>query len=402
MMSTTIASTSWQLTINEISRLLRAEFKRQHPFTDDGDVSPNTVALRDAIFAFPFATDVLLIDVGSVASPGHYSLIFSRTDAPPSSRWTMIAHDVASKDRGIRFHGCRRLADFDGYKALLLEQFGFEESQLEEVRTLRSNGYWYSDARKFVDFVAYDISEQSAMYAQYLVHTISVDHAVAFIDRYKKQLNFNEVYSLPDDPVLTFEELTKIDELTACFGRGLDGGPPSIEDRQRDVASIQLIPKVPEDVRQTFSRAKDAYIFGYFRYGLFTISVHYASLALEAAIKARWSVSLPQKINVLCGRDKVEMHYPSHTRIDRLRRERKWRRCDVLVEGERFPATMHDLLDWLENKKIATKWERRQLTDGLKLRNILSHLEHAQTDMPNAGTLVFVAECINKLFHRLP
>jgi hypothetical protein len=152
----------------------------------------------------------------------------------------------------------------------------------------------------------------------------------------------------------------------------------------------------------TFRRAKDAYILGYFRYDFFTVAVHYAALAREAAVKARWSASLPQKVGITCGSDQVEMHFPSHTKISGLYRRNKWRGQTVLVNGQRFPLSMNSLLDWLEREKIVTKWERKGLGIGSSMRNELSHVEHSTTDIPSPDKLRFVAGLVNKLAVRAP
>jgi hypothetical protein len=225
--------------------------------------------------------------------------------------------------------------------------------------------------------------------------------AEGLISRFRKEIDFNALYGLAKDPILPFEECTRIDPITAMFAKLSDGKPLSIEERQKDVCDIQLIPKVPEDVRVTLRRAKDAYIFGYFRYDFFTVAVHYASLALEAAIKARWSASLPKKVTVSCGSDKVEMHFPSHTKIFALCKSR-WGSRDVLVDGQRFPFSSKALLDWLEREKIVTKWERKCLRIGLDMRNTLSHVEHQSSDIPSSGELRSVAGLVNKLFHSVP
>ncbi len=229
-----------------------------------------------------------------------------------------------------------------------------------------------------------------------------MSHAGGLIRRFKKEHDFNALYGLAEDSILPLEEWTKIDPTTAFFVKMSDGKPLTIEERQKSVCGIQLIPKVPEDVRLTFRRAKDAYILGYFRYDFFTVAVHYASLALEAAIKARWSASLPQKVAIACGSDRVEMHFPSHTKISDLFRRNAWRGRTVLVDSLRFPLSTNALLDWLEREKIVTKWERKGLGIGLRMRNELSHVEHSTTDIPSSDKLQFVAGLVNKLFHSLP
>lgn len=239
-------------------------------------------------------------------------------------------------------------------------------------------------------------------YGRFLANNLFMSHTEGLIRRFKKEHDFNALYGLMESPVLPLEEWTKIDPTTAHFVKMSDGKPPTIEERQKSVCGIQLIPKVPADIHLTFRRAKDAYILGYFRYDFFTVAVHYAALALEAAVKARWSASLAQKVAITCGSDKVQMHFPSHTKISDLYRRNKWRGRTVLVDGQRFPLSTNALLDWLEREKILTKWERKGLEIALRMRNELSHVEHSTTDIPSSDKLRFVAGLANKLFHSLP
>ena len=397
-------SEKWQETLSVVADRLRDEFHRSHPFKNDGDVSPTIVALRDAFHAFPVAADVLLIDAGSAQPLPHYATGFMGADALAGPIWTLIAHHFAEPLRkGLRFHGTRALADLASYVSLLSEGFGLDdESSWESIRNLRFSGCWTWDCSEMVDFVPFDIRKRPHDYARYLSHNLFSLRTDGLVRRFKKETDFSALYGLAKDSILPLEEWTNIDPTTAMFVKVADGQPLSIEERQQAVCDLQLIPKVPEDVRVTFRRAKDAYILGYFRYDFFTVAVHYASLALEAAIKARWSASLPQKVGVSCEGDKVEMHFPSHTKILELCRKRRWRARNVLVDGQSFPFSANALLDWLEHQKIVTKWERDGLRIGLNMRNVLSHVEHSSTDIPSSDKLRFVAGLVNKLFHSLP
>jgi len=404
MVSGVTADEEWKNTLSLVAEHLRKAFQSSHPFKDDGEVSPSIVALRDAFHTFPVSADVLLIDAGSKQPAGHYGTVFMGANFLAGPLWTLIAHHMADGSRKeVRFHGTRALADLDSDVPLLADFFGLDdESYRDSIGNLLFSGCWTWDSEEIVDFVPYDIRKFPTEYGRYLAHNLFMSHTEGLIRRFKKEHDFNALYGLTEDPVLQLEEWTKIDPTTALFVKLSDGKPLTIEERQKSVCGIQLIPKVPEDVRLTFRRAKDAYILGYFRYDFFTVAVHYAALALEAAIKARWSASLPQKVDITCGSDQVEMHFPSHTKISGLYRRNKWRGRTVFVDGQRFPLSMDSLLDWLEREKIVTKWERKGLGIGLSMRNELSHVEHSTTDIPSPDKLRFVAGLVNKLFHSLP
>ena len=300
-----------------MANCLREEFRHSYPFKNDGDVSPNIIALRDAFHAFPFSADVLLIDSGSARTVPHLANTFMGIDASVGSFWTLIAHHLGdTSGKEVKFHGTRRLADLDAYHPLLASSFGLDdESYRDSIGNLLFTGCWTWDSSEIVDFVPFNIREFPTSYGKYLAQNLFMSHANGLISRYKHEMDFNALYNLEKDPVLSLEEWTKMDAITAAFVKLGDSKPRTFEERQASVSDILLISKVPKDVQLTFRRAKDAYICGYFRYDFFTMAVHYASLALEAAIKARWSACLPQKVSVSCGSDNIEIHFPSYTKI---------------------------------------------------------------------------------------
>src|SRR5437588_241936 len=199
-----------------------------------------------------------------------------------------------------------------------------------------------------------------------------MDDSEMLIPRFRKEIDYNAAYVLHTDHVLSLEDWTKIDSTTAMFVNLSDGKPPTFQDRQEAVCDIQLIPKVPRDIQLTFQRAKDIYISGYFRYDFYTVAVHYAGLAIEAAVKARWTASLPQNVTLECGGKTRDMMFPSQTKIFKFLMKKKWDRNKTLVDGKPFPASTEKLLDWLEREGIVTKWERGRLRTGLDMRNALS------------------------------
>lgn len=393
----------WQETLLRVASCLRDGFKNVHPFEDDGEVSPTVIAFRDAFHAFPVSADVLLVDAGSVQSPGHYATIFLPPHSSTGPIWTLIAHHIDElPKREVNFHGKVALSEFDSYLPLLSERFGLDDRYLEDLTTLRFSGCRTLDGSEVVHFVPYDIRERPEDYARYLTHELLTFCNDALIRRFEKKVDFNALYSLRPDPILSIGEWTRIDDRTSCFVTLESDEPPSFEERQAEVSGIQLIPKVPNDIHVTLRRAKDAYVCGYFRYDLFTVAVHYASLALEAAIKARWSASLPQSVVISCGKETLQLQFPSHSKIANICGEKPWRGRNILVSGQRFPWSCRAILDWLEREKIVTKWERQCLTVGLQMRNTLSHVEHPSTDTPSSETLWRTAMLINKLFHSLP
>src|ERR1700738_1733184 len=129
-------------TFEIVSRYVREVFKRSFHFENDGDVSSKIVALRDAFYAFPVPTDVLLIDSEKIQAVE--PRIFLDTNKEEGPIWTLIAYHAGEvPGRGITFHGTRRLAELDSYSCLLKERFGFREDDgsLDLIQKLTCTGF---------------------------------------------------------------------------------------------------------------------------------------------------------------------------------------------------------------------------------------------------------------------
>ena len=223
-----------------------------------------------------------------------------------------------------------------------------------------------------------------------------------FVERFRKdEIDWNSEYDLKSDPILPMSEIIRRNPIVDAFI-----GLRTIEDVQKAINDIQLIPAVPEQVKRVFSRAKELFIFGYFRYNFFTISNHYAFLALESAIMHRYIQSLGEKA-ILTDKKRKDLRFeitsPSYQRIWDFCRNNKrqgWSAHRLNVNDEPFPWNSSLLLDWLVEKHILRKWEKERFRAGIYLRNSLSHLEQASIFLPNSRTLGRVADDINKLFSR--
>ncbi len=133
--------------------------------------------------------------------------------------------------------------------------------------------------------------------------------------------------------------------------------PITLEDLSGLVIDINLIQKVPKDVKEIFEISKKLFIFGYFNYRFFTVSQHYAFLTLEAALK--------NKYKQLFGGNEQSLK----------------KVIDILTEKGVIPVEEKPLYD-----------------AGRHLRNALSHLLEPPVLTPFASILEGVSEQINKIY----
>ena len=149
---------------------------------------------------------------------------------------------------------------------------------------------------------------------------------------------------------------------------------------------------------RTFNSAKRLYVFAYFYNAFGTVSQHYAYLALDAAVHARWSAMLKQPVT-LQYRTHIETIPGSHWRIEAECRRRHWSAWETRVNGRRFANRVRFVLDDLAEQGVIGNWQRQQIESAYYWRNTLSHLEFATLIGDSPGTLRSVAEMINGLFH---
>ena len=370
---------------------VKREFKQRHPYRDKSELSPIMTALVDGIENLP--VPVAVIDV-SVDTAKHSHI----------------------KDRIcqlVRF-------DFSRYGVHDVSYSGLVDSNNPDELSLLMTNLGFSDSEKLAkDFfsdlriIGFENPENPEIYFMFVMCDVR-KNLERFVDQFlmmfstpmlpkqiaekflEKEIDFNALYELARDRITSIpENIQQAEERS--FPK------LTFEKLQEHVADIQLIPTVPEDVQKVFKRAKDLYIFGYFRYQFFTISQHYAYLALESAIKHRYILSLGGKA-VLKNRkgETEEMSQPSHWRIREFcwnNRTLGWDERELKVNDEPFPHSPRRLLDWLVNKRLITKWERGLFDTSIYLRNALSHLEAASTTMPSPETLKQIAYKINCVFY---
>jgi len=321
-----------------MSDLLRIECDRRVQLEPDGSGHPAQLALREAFYAFPVPTDILVVDTGSLAlQPGEDEF------------WTLLNFNFSAPTSGlVRFHGIVSALNMKRDAVLLDKHFSLRVHELDSLRGLLLMGQWYDHS--LVHLVPYDARKQVERYSVELAACLS-SYSGALCGQFFKQVDFNERYGLQPDPVLDASSALKIHFATAHFVDPETGGPLTLEALQADISQIQLVPQVPEDICRTFYSAKRLYVFGYFEYGFFTVSLHYAYAAMEAALHARWSAALPiPTVLTYSSKGKVETFDTGpakHSGIRSMCRGRGWKVQNLKVNGEPFPYKVKMVLDSL-------------------------------------------------------
>ena len=374
--------------------VLKQEFYKNNKIEDrEEDTRPDILSFRDMIESLPLSSQIT--ELTSIDS----QLLKHRMGF-------LIKYDFDKlKSNHIEFCGSIEYDNVEKLAVLISEKFHFNEksSQLmaDSIFTKSFRSTWDSDDNWYLHFIGDDIIKNpSILYEEMKRLFLSFPDMPILHKKFETKWHddYSTIYGLSLDPVLQFEELVKGSEGNSIFGLNL-------EKIQTAIAELQLIPTVPDEIKQVFTRAKDLFIFGYFRYEFFTIAEHYAYLALEAAIKIRYVKCFGDLIVLSDSKKsdlKHEMKNPTYHSIEEFCRNNKnWNIYRLLVNNEPFQVGTKKLVEWLAAHHYIRKWETNSYESGMYIRNILSHLERPQTHMPTTKNLQQIANQINFLFHSL-
>lgn len=395
----------WFGFFDSVFKEARVKFKECYPFKDESEVSSGIIALRDAIWSLPIPIKLFDLEID-----------IERPESVKDKLCQIVRYDFSNFGvRSIEFYGIVALSNTQKIKERLIKKFGLKDDKyveeicrdLEEFRFVSA---FNTELDFWIEFIPYNIRNKFNNYVEHFVSLfLEPWHCRNLIvQKFKKPaIDYNALYNLKDDPILPLSEITKKDAIFSGFARLEDGKtrPITIEDLQKNIRHIQLIPDVPVSVRRVFDGAKNLFIFGYFRYYFFTISMHYAFLALESAIKNKYNKSLGRVITLTNKRGwSQELKSPSHQRIiDFCKRTRGWNFRKIEVNEDAFPYSNRLLTDWLVRKEIIPQRERELYNVGIFLRNALSHLTNPMIVSPGEvnATLEKTAYRINKLYAKL-
>jgi hypothetical protein len=393
MSSSPASGTEWHELFTTLGNYLNAFAAQQWPLLDDGSGSDVFVSLHRLYAAFPVPADILLLDAEGIDSPRKQERYAAA-----------IRYDFSKPNTpDFRFHGVLPLAHAEAHAPKIKTLLGIGDP-LEPLKDLSLRFVW--DLPLCTHVVPYDLRNRVLDYCGDFARELSFSRELRQL--FSPKIDYNAKYNLLPDPPLTDEQILRPHELSSFFVKISDGKPLALAELHASVASIQLIPQVPEGVRRTFDLAKRLYIYGHLEYGFFTVSLHYAHLAIDAALHARWSATLPASVLLtLHKKKKVEkqetMLSPSHTKIRNFCKTYDWRVACVRVDGTPFPFTVSMVIEELAAKGFLSKWQQKMIQEvDVEIRNSLTHLEFAPIHMPSAHDLELAAETINELFDSLP
>lgn len=381
----------WETIFSSAFEKVKQDITQYHKREDSEEMTPQERALVTGISKLPFPVKIISIRVDTQKHP-HLKddvsqlVMYRLADL---EKFQVDYHDEISPSK-------------EAITNALMNFFKISEKDAtstakEITEKFEYTGFSFDDGTH-IQFTPYDIRKNQEQFFKDLrslfYHSLN-DHLINKFITYVNE-DYNTLFNLKNTPILEASEFLKPDSRTDHL---------SLEWLQSRMSDIHLIPNVPEAVRLQFQRSKDLFIFGYFRYEFFTISSHYAVLAHETAMKQRYVQSLGEKATIAYNSERHEITQPTYFQISELihnlkKSKRIRSACTVLVNGEEFPSTVNQVIEWLVSKGISKKWKARMDDLVRKVRNSLSHPEHVQIFMPNwaEGILRQIAYDINELF----
>ena len=336
---------------SEFFENVKEEYRKTIGFKEADELPSGELAFRDAISSLSCPVSVVRLKVD-----------IKRYKNAKNDVYHLITHDFSnSGESSVKYYGEIDLDEIEKYIELL-KDFNLDQQKIEGLKSFKLLGYGDPNCWYWVWIIPYDVLENPKKYVRDFINSFWWTFGNKILQKFERKTDYNSKYRLKSDPVLPLSELLKKDTIFSSFVKVDEYGRSreiTIEDLQKSICGIQLIPSVPKEVKKVFGAAKKLYIFGYFEYYFFTISQHYTFLALESALKNRYN-EIYDKPN----------------------------------------KNLKDIIKKLVEKGIIPKGEEKIYDAGRELRNSLSHLTDPSTMTPSSSILERVAYQINQIYDR--
>jgi hypothetical protein len=160
------------------------------------------------------------------------------------------------------------------------------------------------------------------------------------------------------------------------------------------ISTVQLSAKIPQGIREMIDLAKRVFLYGYYEYDFFTLSVQYLFLVAETAAKERILCVLPEDCRLTKGKKSKLVRKNCHTIYENL--QKRW-----VIEGfTEINRTFDSILKFLKAREILPQRISVQFLDSLRqLRNNAAHLTgkdalHPATVVPAFHMVIDFTNCL--------
>ena len=189
----------WNEFFDEVFNDLRIKFKEIYPFKEDGEVSPDIIALRDAIFKLPCPVKVLELRFDT-----------ARFVHVKDGIGYILRYDLSRiGESQMEDYGMIDVNNKEALKSLLINKFGYPEIAIDDfISSFNTTGIWEPEFDYYIHFAQYDIRKYSDKYLFDLIQIFLSHNETQLIKKFKREIDFNYLYNLQEDNVLPWEVFT--------------------------------------------------------------------------------------------------------------------------------------------------------------------------------------------------
>ena len=312
-------------------------------------------------------------------------------------------------DSGVEYLG-EKSCSFSDFKNILWTKFGsrvFESFHPTPEFPINQFSDWDSEKRWFTMFLPFDIVQDSEELYKEMWLSFRSSIWTDLSEYLTFKIDFNQEFDLKPDPIIPKRMLLKAARPGAerydFWNPEKEFERLTLNSLQEDVQAIQLIQSVPKGTREILGTAKRLYIFAYFNEAFYQVAEHYATLALESALKSRYWDEVKQPITLTdrYGQTRTLNRVDYHHVFQLCIGDSRWNLRKVKINGEPFLHSQKQLLDFMEKRKLLTNWEREMCFLLLSVRNSRSHPSSISNMPSNRDWLEMSARFINTLYIEL-
>ena len=392
----------WEKLFQNAFEQVKKHVKSSYPVEDDGSGYPRNVALQKAVDQLPCAVKLLELEVDK-----------EKYEHLEDDFCPIIKYDFEKMNQLSVEHLGKVKPSDKKFLEILNTNFNLKEPEtfLKDFTEYDYTIKLYEEEDHFsnLQFLFYDPLKEPKKFAFDLTFLFQHNFLYSLSKDIEVLPNYNKIHGLKTDQIISERELLSKYVGMDSFVKLKNGKTREItvNDLQKDVAHLQLISIINEHVKRVFDRAKKLYIFGWYVYNFFPIAHHYAVLALESAIKHRYCAHFGKNVTVrnkLGNETKTsQVEYERIIRFCKGNLKQGWDFRKLRINDEKFLYKMNDLLTWLVENRIITKWERNQCEHHLDNRNYLSHPTFSPIYPAGTARIAIesVAYLINKMFSSL-
>lgn len=169
----------------------------------------------------------------------------------------------------------------------------------------------------------------------------------------------------------------------------------TLDSLRSSLSEVVISGKVPERITKMIEVAQKLYLYAFFEYDLYTVSMIYLALLTETAIKERFLIELPANVELIKKGERKIIGCRYSGIYGKL--QKGWK-----IKGfEKINYSLKSIMDWLIQCNVLPDRYKQFEVDSLRnVRNMSAHLESKEIYPPGMAIQFYLrtADFVNCLF----